>query len=83
MEWIYFYMVLIQGNYQEISIVYIKTNKHHLLLRYISPISLSAVIIFMTEKIIEAKKKKLVNLASVMVDKYLVFDNPVFWNSET
>ena len=78
MEWIYFYMVLIQGNYQEISIVYIKTNKHHLLLRYISPISLSAVIIFMTEKIIEAKKKKLVNLASVMVDKYLVFDNPVF-----
>ena len=83
MEWIYFYMVLIQGNYQEISIVYIKTNKHHLLLRYISPISLSAVIIFMTEKIIEAKKKKLVNLASVMVDKYLVFDNPLFWNSET
>ena len=78
MEWIYFYMVLIQGNYQEISIVYIKTNKHHLLLRYISPISLSAVIIFMTEKIIEAKKKKLVNLASVMVDKYLVFDNPLF-----
>ena len=78
MEWIYFYMVLIQGNYQEILIVYIKTNKHHLLLRYISPISLSAVIIFMTEKIIEAKKKKLVNLASVMVDKYLVFDNPVF-----
>ena len=71
-------MVLIQGNYQEISIVYIKTNKHHLLLRYISPISLSAVINFMTEKIIEAKKKKLVNLASVMVDKYLVFDNPLF-----
>ena len=71
-------MVLIQGNYQEISIVYIKTNKHHLLLRYISPISLSAVIIFMTEKIIEAKKKKLVTLASVMVDKYLVFDNPLF-----
>ena len=78
MEWIYFYMVLIQGNYQEISIVYIKTNKHHLLLRYISPISLFAVINFMTEKIIEAKKKKLVNLASVMVDKYLVFDNPLF-----
>ena len=78
MEWIYFYMVLIQGNYQEISIVYIKTNKYHLLLRYISPISLSAVINFMTEKIIEAKKKKLVNLASVMVDKYLVFDNPLF-----
>ena len=71
-------MVLIQGNYQEISIVYIKTNKYHLLLRYISPISLSAVINFMTEKIIEAKKKKLVNLASVMVDKYLVFDNPLF-----
>ena len=76
-------MVLIQGNYQEISIVYIKTNKHHLLLRYISPISLSAVINFMTEKIIEAKKKKLVNLASVMVDKYLVFDNPLSRNSET
>ena len=27
--------------------------------------------------------KKLVNLASVMVDKYLVFDNPLFRNSET
>ena len=27
--------------------------------------------------------KKLVNLASVMVDKYLFFDNPVFRNSET
>ena len=37
----------------------------------------------MTEKIIEIKKKKLVNLASAMVDKYLFFDNPVFQNSET
>ena len=27
--------------------------------------------------------KKLVNLASIMVDKYLFFDNPVFRNSET
>ena len=27
--------------------------------------------------------KKLVNLASVMVDKYLFFDHPVFRNSET
>ena len=27
--------------------------------------------------------KKLVNLASVMVDKYLFFDNPLFQNSET
>ena len=27
--------------------------------------------------------KKLVNLASVMVDKYLLFDNPIFRNSET
>ena len=29
------------------------------------------------------KKKKLVNLASVMLDKYLFLDNPVFRNSET
>ena len=27
--------------------------------------------------------KKLVNMASVMVDKSLFFDNPVFRNSET
>ena len=27
--------------------------------------------------------KKLVNLASVMVDKYQLFNNPVFRNSET
>ena len=27
--------------------------------------------------------KKLVNLACVMVDKYLIFDNPEFRNSET
>ena len=27
--------------------------------------------------------KKLVNLASIMVDKYLFFDNPVFRNFET
>ena len=26
--------------------------------------------------------KKLVNLASVVVDKYLIFDNPVFRNPE-
>ena len=32
----------------------------------------------MRDKIIELKKKKLVNLASAMVDKYLLFDNPVF-----
>ena len=29
------------------------------------------------------KNKKLVNLASLMVDKYLFFDNPVLRNSET
>ena len=40
--------------------------------------------IFMTKKIIEIKKiKKLVNLASLMVDKYLFFDNPLRRNSET
>ena len=27
--------------------------------------------------------KKLVNLAFIMIDKYLLFDNPVFRNSET
>ena len=29
------------------------------------------------------RKKKLVNLASLVVDKYLFFDNPVLQNSET
>ena len=49
-----------------------------MLLRLISPVSFFVVNIFMTEKIIEIKKKKLVILASVMVDKFLSFDNPVF-----
>ena len=34
----------------------------------------------MIEKIIEKKKKKLVNLDSIKVDKYLLFDNSVFQN---
>ena len=38
---------------------------------------------FNDKKTAEIKMKKLVNLASIMVDKYLFFDNPVFRNSET
>ena len=38
---------------------------------------------FNDKKTVEIKIKKLVNLASIMVDKYLFFDNPVFRNSET
>ena len=76
-------MVFIKGNDQQIWTVYTKTNKHYLLLRYISPVSLFVANIFMTEKIIEIKKKKLENLGSVMVYKYMFFDNPVFRNSET
>ena len=75
-------MVLIHGNNQKMWIFYIKTNKHYLLLRYTPAVSLFVVIIVMTDKIIEIKKKKLVNLASVMVDKYVFLDNPVLQNSE-
>ena len=38
---------------------------------------------FNDKKTVEIKIKKLVNLASIKVDKYLFFDNPVFQNSET
>ena len=38
---------------------------------------------FNDKKTVEIKIKKLVNLASIMVDKYLFFDDPVFGNSET
>ena len=38
---------------------------------------------FNDKKTVEIKIKKLVNLASIMVDKYLSFGNPVFRNSET
>ena len=38
---------------------------------------------FNDKKTVEIKIKKLVNLASIKVDKYLFFDNPVFRNSET
>ena len=38
---------------------------------------------FNDKKTVEIKIKKLVNLASIKVDKYLFFDKPVFRNSET
>ena len=60
--WTFSYMVFIQGNDQQIWTVYTKTNKHCLLLRYISPVSLFVVNIFMAGNIIEIKKEETWNL---------------------